>query len=249
MNFNFYDEYKGYSTSDLLKIVNQPGDYQPAAIEAATLILKERQVSQQDVQAVTEHFETIALQKHARSEKITSYKNKVADFLEAILRPGTEVNSVKWINIILVILPIQFIWQAFAAWEQIYRLFSHGGHEFDYLMCLIQVIQLVFIAIVFYLLLKKKRWGWILLFVDNFGSLIYGLYNLISYSGYDYLYFGNSLDSLIIGLLIKSLIVVFLWRKDISDYFQVSAKAKRNTVLITPLICVLFHIILILLLG
>ena len=66
MDFNFYEEYKSYSNFELLKILKQPADYQPAAVDAATLILKEREVSEQENAEVNYHFEAIAQQQQLK---------------------------------------------------------------------------------------------------------------------------------------------------------------------------------------
>src|SRR6266487_3556660 len=99
MNFNFYDQYKNYSNIDLLKIVKQPDNYQAAAVEAATQILNERQVSETELQQVDKYFQDIDAKEQLKKDKINFYKEKTVDFLEPVLKPTTEVKPHKWINI------------------------------------------------------------------------------------------------------------------------------------------------------
>ena len=52
MNLDFYQLYRNYSNTELLKIVKQPGDYQTSAVTAATQILNERQVTAEEIQLI-----------------------------------------------------------------------------------------------------------------------------------------------------------------------------------------------------
>src|SRR5882762_8938072 len=98
MTFNFHDKYKDYSNIELLKIVRQPNEYQTDAVDAATSILKEREISETDIQHIDAYFKEIDTKAKLKSDKINSYKGKAADFLEPILKPGAEVKPVKWLN-------------------------------------------------------------------------------------------------------------------------------------------------------
>jgi hypothetical protein len=248
MNFNFYDLYKTYPTTELLKIIKQPGDYQPAAVDAATLILSQRQISQEDVEAVEGIFETEASQKQLRIEKFNSYKSKAADFFEAILLPGTEVKVVKWLNIIFIVIAFQCLWQVYTTYQSLRTLFKYDAYVYDYLITLPSVVQLFYLPFLLYLLVKKKRWGWILLFVDTLGSVILMLYSVLSYSESQYFVIDTP-DMQIISIVIKTLLIFFLWRKDISDHFQVTESTKRKALWLTPLGCILVYFIIRLLFG
>jgi hypothetical protein len=49
MEFDFYNEFKNHSTVELLLITKEPEKYQPAALDAAEKLLRERNVSTADV--------------------------------------------------------------------------------------------------------------------------------------------------------------------------------------------------------
>lgn len=80
MDFDFYQLYKDYSNADLLKIVRQPGDYEPAAVSIATQILNERQISPEEILYVDQYFQDIESSKRAKKEKFDTIKNKATDF-------------------------------------------------------------------------------------------------------------------------------------------------------------------------
>lgn len=102
MSFNFQDQYKDYSNIELLKFVRQPTEYQTEAVDAATSILKERAISETDKQQVDTYFNKIEAKAKLKSDKLNSYKEKAADFLQPIIKPGPEVKPAKWLNILLL---------------------------------------------------------------------------------------------------------------------------------------------------
>ncbi|OQP66842.1 hypothetical protein A3860_00280 [Niastella vici] len=91
MTFDFYQQYKDYSTTDLLKIVKRPAEYQPAAVEAATQLLSERPVTSEEMQFVDQYFQDLEDSAKAKKEKIDALKNEATDLLEPILQPGENV--------------------------------------------------------------------------------------------------------------------------------------------------------------
>jgi len=109
MEFSFYDQYKSYSNFELLKILQQPEHYQPAAVEAATLLLKEREVSEQEQVEVTNHFEAIQQKEYVQKERINFVRNKLVSFFEPMVRSPNEVHPVKWLNFLLVITAYQYL--------------------------------------------------------------------------------------------------------------------------------------------
>ncbi|HET6995320.1 MAG TPA: hypothetical protein VFI06_10085, partial [Chitinophagaceae bacterium] len=98
MNFDFYQQYKNYSNTELLKIVKRPTDYQAAAVLVATQILTERQVTNEEIQLVEQYFQDIDSSAKTRKGKIDAVKDKAADFFEPVLHPSEKVEPAKWVN-------------------------------------------------------------------------------------------------------------------------------------------------------
>lgn len=73
----FTDRYKNYSNSELLKIIDNPNNFQPLAVETAKAIFESRQLSDEDIEIAKA---TIAIQrqeKEAHDEKEKSSAIKV----------------------------------------------------------------------------------------------------------------------------------------------------------------------------
>ena len=259
MNFDFFDKYKDYSNIDLLKIVRRPSEYQVAAVDAATQILSEREVTQSDIDQVDIHFDEIDTETKRKTDKINSYKEKTADFFQPVLKPTSEVKPEKWLNILLLVIGLQYLWTLYINVSDLLRFvkfvidcksygFDNSTETVSYWTCFsnrfdplvfFQIVTLIYVPIIFYLLFKRKRWGWILLFADT----LFGLISLISQS---YIFFkyqqyhqGDTV-SFFTQIIIKGLFVFFLWRNNISNFFNVTMEIKRKTAIVTMIVTVLF---------
>jgi hypothetical protein len=246
MQFNFYDQYKRYSNFDLLKILQQPGDYQPAAVQAAELILKEREVSDQEHAAVNNHFEAIQEKEQVKQEKINLVRNKVFDFFEPLIRPGNDFHPVKWLNVLLLITAGQYLADIFERLStgRFFPLavYTNGGLWY-YIFAFIDILSLVYVPWVIYMVLKRKRWGWII-FADTMFSLIVRISE--TYMLFKYIQFNEANPVMhFLTIIFRCVLLYFLWRKQVSDVFGVSAKTKKDTALMvligTPIFLVFIY--------
>lgn len=254
MDFNFYDLYKDYSTADLLKIVNRPDDYQPAAIDAATRILQERHVSEADIQEAN----NITLVDQLNKESIIAYKEKAKDFLEPVLQPSTEVQPQKWLNILLLVVAIQYVWTFFINGRDIINFIAavmdcekYGDsllHEtVTYWSCFssrfnvmlfFELFSLIYMPVTLYLLYKKYRWGWIIFFIDSVFVFVNTLGLVFLFFKYQHIYHVNP-TSYLFQLLIRGALVFFLWGDNIAMHFGVTRQIKRKLALTTVVITLL----------
>lgn len=263
MNFDFRDKYKDYSNIDLLKIVRRPTEYQVAAVDAATQILSARDVTQSEIEQVENHFNELNTEAIRKVAKINSYKEKTADFLEPVINPTSEVKPEKWLNILLLVIGLQYLWilciNIIGLVKFIKYVIECKSYGFDrstetvsYWICFssrvdpfifFQILTLIYVPIIFYLLFKRKRWGWILLFADT----LFGLISLVSQSyiffKYQQYHHGDTFY-FFIQIIIKGLFVFFLWRDYISDFFYVTKEAKKKTVIVTTIVTVLFILLI-----
>jgi len=259
MNFDFYDIYKDYSNIDLLKIVMRPTEYQVAAVDAATQILSAREVTQSELEQVDNYFDEIDTETKRKTDKINLYKEKTADFFESVLKPTSEVKPEKWLNILLLVIGLQYLWTLYINLSDLVRFvkfvidcksygFDNSTETVSYWTCFssrvdpivfFQIVTLIYVPIIFYLLFKRKRWGWILLFADT----LFGLISLISqsYIFFKYQqYYQSDTVSFFTRIIIKGLFAFFLWRNYISDFFNVTMEIKKKTAIVTTLIALLF---------
>jgi hypothetical protein len=245
MGFNFYQQYQEYSNIELLKIIKRPADYQPAAVEAAASILKGRQVNPEEIAFIEQYFQDIDNREKLQKEKLDAIKNKTVDFFEPVLQPQNEVEPAKWLNIFLLVLALQYSWIAFNAVKHIIHFFgcAYCSWVIDFYF---EVLSLIYIPVVFFLLLRKNRWGWIILFADNLFSLILILSQSYIFFKYQYIHQGSVSDFLF-SILIRLSFVVFLWNKKISGYFNIMPRIKFKTAIIASVAAMFFIVVTMLL--
>lgn len=231
MNFDFYQQYKDYSNIDLLKIIKRPDDYQPAAVTVATQLLSERQVTSEEVHLIDKYFQEIDNSAKDKSEKIDKVKTKVSDFLEPVLQPSKKVEPDKWINILLLVIALQYLWS----------LFQIAKHVISFLQCdfcsiditlIAALLTSIYVPLIFYLLFKRRRWGWILLFADNLFSVVSRVSQSYLFFKYQSIHHGD-ITSFLLPILVKTAFVFFLWRDSIANHFRVSDATKKKTALVT----------------
>lgn len=258
MNFDFHDKYKDYSNIDLLKILRRRTEYQVAAVDTATQILSSREVTQSDLEQVDKYFYEINTVSKRKIDKINSYKDKTADFFEPVLNPTTEVKPEKWLNILLLVIGLQYLWTLYINISDFVKFikyviicksygFESNTTTVSYWTCFsnqfnplifFQILTLIYVPIIFYLLFKKKRWGWILLFADNLFGLISTLSQSYIFFKYEQYHHGDTI-LFFTQILIKGLFVFFLWRNYISEFFSVSKETKKKTAIVTTIITLL----------
>jgi hypothetical protein len=229
MQIDFYNEFRNSSTVQLLIITREPEKYQPAAIEAAERLLRERNISPTELDAANQQLVQEADDRLARSERMNAYKEQVADVLESVLIPNTSVNPAKWFRLFLVTYALLYA----------RTLYNVVKTQMDFLHCknchgdfsmLGGPINAIFLTIVFYCLLKNRRWGWILLMFSNTIGVMAGLVMLPALYRIRYInLFPISPVSLIFSFGVPLLYVVFLWRPSIAEFFGVDVQTRRRT--------------------
>ena len=231
MNFDFYQLYKDYSNTELLRIVKQPTEYQPAAVVVATQILNERQVTVEEMLLVDQQLHDIDAGAKAKKEKIDALKDQATDILEPFLHPGENVEPSKWINILLLVIAIQYAWGLFGTVRRLFRFLQCNYCKLD-ISFSAELLTLLYVPLVFFLVFKRRRWGWILLFADNLFALIATLSESYIFFKYQRIY-NSDITSFVLPILIKAAFAFFLWRDPIAYHFGISHETKKKTAIIT----------------
>ena len=238
MSNGFLNTFQQYSNVELLKIVKRPADYQPEAINAAAEILTSRNVSEQELNEVEFFYYNIDLKEQEKQEKLNAINDKVTDFLEPLLQPKTETNPGKWLNVFLLFIAIQYLWYIFKTVERFIDFYkNHYLFDFTYAG---DVLTLFYVPLVFYLLYKRKKWGWILLFADaafSGSSLLSESWILFKYQD---IHHGN-VSTFLWSVFAEVALVIFLWRPEIADWFGIDEKEKKKFVIrIAAVVAALF---------
>ena len=238
----FSESYKNYTNVQLLKIVNRPEDYQPKAVETAKILLESRTVLESEIREVEEFYLNLKQNEIKKQEKINFIKNKAIELVQPIILPNKEFKPRIWLKILLIVLALQYVWLFY---QSIIYFFVQVNFNFD-IFSFIQIISLLYFSLILYLLFRKKKWGWILLFSDNLFVFLSNLVRIFHYIKHQN-YYEESFIEIIFPILIRAAFLTFLLRKDVSDYFKVTRKLKIKTLLIVVIVTIITITILALL--
>ena len=244
MQSDFYNLYKDYSTTELLKILRQSADYQPDAVAAAEHLLNTREISEQDREYVDKHFQLIEESIKAREQKLQGYKAVVTDFLEPVLEPSAPMNPAKWLKFVLLLIVISYTWSFYSTIVHFIHLFGYNDHHLFDVSDSADVLNLVYVPIVFYLLFKRNRWGWMLLFADNFICIFSQFASLIPFYFYQLAYHPSySLPAYINTAaiaqgLLRIALAYFLWSPSMADFFGVNVQVKKRTLQVSIVLAI-----------
>jgi hypothetical protein len=237
-DINFYDQFRQYSTTDLLRISLQPDHYQPEAVSAADRLLKERETSPDERQQVEQ-----ALREEASiPDRFTAYKEKVAEAMQPMIAPSPDY-------------PAQ--WFSFFKWT--FAAFCVYNYYLVIKFCIVfwrcpdcegigsliyELFYIAYLTITFFLLAKKRRWGWILLFTGAVISVF--LYGDILVARYKYREIGIFSPAYSISaILLPIALIAFLWQTRTGEFFAVDDRTKRQAaiagVVIGAALLVVFH--------
>lgn len=223
--------------------MQRPKDFQDAAVKAATDILDAREITEEDRTNVDQYFHDIEKKSLARKQRINMYKGKANEIFEPILKPDEEVKPNKWVNILLIVIALYYLWTIYNGVVSLIG-YVQCPECYDFTQFYGIILSLLYIPIVFYLLLKRKRWGWILLFTANLFAFILALSNIYFFFRYQEIHNGDT-RMFVLDLLMRGAFVYFLWKPLIAGHFGVSDETKKRTAWVTTaltlcLILVLF---------
>lgn len=229
MSFNFFEQYQNYSNVQLLEITLQPEAYQQQAVEAADRILKGRQVSATEMAGAEASLRSREEQKQAQKEKADVFKTKARDIVEAVLQPAADVEPHKWLNIFLIAVGAQYLISLYFTLGDFFSFMRSQGYVKDPLAFVIYPAQILYMPVVFYLLLKRNRRGWVLLVIASVLTTLTAFTGLFMASKYQSMHSGQ-VAFYIFRALLNGGLLVFLLKKEVAVYFGISAGLKKRTI-------------------
>ena len=238
MKLNFHDIFQQYSTAKLLAILQQPEQYQPEAVAAADNILQERIISPEDRQEAESLINSPATAPSPLAGKLHALGEKTGSLLDPLLHPQEAVPAQKWLNILLLLMALQYGWVIYRAVQSLRYWWEVDGESVD-VSLLFTVLNLAYIPLLFYGLLKKRRWGWILLYADNIFTLTGQVYQLQILLRFPDDYEANT-SQLLLLMLIRAAFILFLGRIRIRNLFRISVRTRLSTALLSVLAALLY---------
>jgi hypothetical protein len=162
----FTTTYKSLSTDKLLDIIENSGDYQAVAVEAAQLEIESRKLSQEqlaEARALQTVRQTERAKKQERSEalenKLKTFGTSIAGTLNPI-KPEPPTTR-RHINLILLIITALLLYHLYNYFGLLKYMLTNEEAEWDLSMIYL-FSALPILAVIITLFWQRKRSGWIL---------------------------------------------------------------------------------------
>jgi hypothetical protein len=192
----YYDRYNQYSTADLINIVREKDHYESAAVLAAEQLLQERKVS---------------------------FSDQAADGVQPLTRPSAESQPEKWYRIFLVVYGLwcaRDLYRVVRYFIQTQQMLGLGLEDFVY-----NGVILAQDALLFVLIIQKRRWGWILMAAANTMMFFINLTFFVEMLKFR-LIGVNAMPDLY-SALFNLAVVAFLWRRAAAEFFGVEPVIRK----------------------
>jgi hypothetical protein len=244
----FSEKFKTYSNTDLLRVIENPNDYQFQAVETAKTIFSDRQLSEMEIKIAKDELETERQEKSKKEQQKLAVENKIKDVGKSIFDHINPIQkeiptSEKTIRIISILFGGLFLFQLYKEFGMLRFMFTNNYAEWDFSMALyfLPLIVIPTATILFYL---RKKTGWLLL-------AIFLTYSAISAIGMSILTMNmvpsgiEILDNLFPQILPLTYILGFvfyvgvIWtisRENMRTIYSISKQTMILTVTITALI-------------
>jgi hypothetical protein len=229
MEFNFYDRYKDYTVAQLLTMLKNPQDYQPAAMEAVNRIIVERGITE-------EYLQQADVMEEAEEEIAADGKQ------DLLPEHWEETKPPKWVTIVLVVVALQLVWSFFSTLYWFYKFVSLGLFNPGYLP---NFSSLVYLPVTGFFLLKRQPWGWILLSVGSLFLLITAIGTVLTFTWYSRFYNGELYGPLY-KIAFNAGLLFCLWKPAMHFYFGAPESYKKRTFYVGSGFALLFMLIVIL---
>jgi hypothetical protein len=244
---NFSEYYKTISDTELLNILDNPGDYQPLAVEAAEKEFAGRQLSDTAINEARQPLVTRQTQREKEKEKAKAVETKIKaaghTFIDTINPIQTGIPSTeKTIRLIVIVFAGIFLFSLFKNFE-LYRAYFSDISRFPLESILFLLPQLLF-AVAVFTFWKRKSIGWTLMTVFLTFSIVVALWSLLQsftwkpsgHPGLDNLFPRPSPIPSIIQLIFLIAALYVLCKQNIREVFAIDKKRIAMTIVITTLV-------------
>jgi hypothetical protein len=219
MEFDYYALYKDWSTLDLVRVARTPNDYAPDAVSVAKQILWERRVSPEEMDAAEWELAQAEMAAATGKPRISDYIERITEVFRPERSDRPEGAPV-WFMVLLVFYGLYYMVNMYAFIRLLFLLHRCIDCVPEMRVMLWSIFFEVYVTVCFYLLLKQKKLGWTLLFIQ---VVIQGCQLLLKiFSAYEHnLDLSLLIPYYILPLSIYGTIGILLWRPAVLAFFGI----------------------------
>ncbi|WP_341837148.1 hypothetical protein WJU16_04615 [Chitinophaga pollutisoli] len=248
---SFAQLYKTWPTDQLLDIINNPGDYQPVALEAARMELDSRQLSGSEMESAAAIQAGRQQEKADRQQKVASIKQNFQSAGTAIaeaLRPieQTTPTADRTIKYLALLLGGLALWELYSDFRFLAAMFTDASAEWD-LSVSLHFLPLFVFPCAALLLWFRKKGGWVLATgffsmsaISVLMTLKLAIWSRVIHTQlYDSFFSPPSPQRFIVPLIIHIGAIWFLSKANIRSVFHISKPVMFLTIGVGVLLFVL----------
>lgn len=252
MNKDFFAQlYKTWPADQLLDIINNPGDYQPVALEVARMELDSRRLSGAEMESAVAIQAGRQQEKADRQRKAASVKQSIQSAGTTIaeaLRPAEQSTNTadRAIKYLALLLGGLALWELYTEFRYLAAMFTDASAEWDLSACLHFLPLFVFPCAALLLWFRKKG-GWVLAMgffsmsaISVLMTLILAIWSRVIHTQlYDSFFSPPSPLRFIVPLIIHCGAIWFLSKANIRSVFRISKPVLILTIVAGVLVFVL----------
>lgn len=213
MKNTYLNTLKNLSNKELIEITINSESYESEAVQIANDFILERNIDESEINKVKFELDRISFEKEKRRNQINSLTEQVKVFFKPIFSHSDEISPKKWLNSFIFLVAIQFIWI-------LIELLSSFSSVYDPFDMAYYIMIFTYIITVSYLLLKRKKWGWILLFGEKLLIIFFSIVFFIVFLINDILP-EKEVGEFFWAFLISIVFISFLMKKEIYSFFNI----------------------------
>ena len=162
----FTARYKTLRNTSLLKIIDNPNDYQPLAVEAAEIELAGRLISEDEFASARAENAIEIKEKQAKNAKRTAFENKIKDISSSIIDTihpiqQTTPSTNRMIAMLCIILGLMSVIEAFREFGFI-KFMLFDARALGFIEGVFYLFLLLVLPVAVFLFWRRKKSGWVL---------------------------------------------------------------------------------------
>jgi len=249
----FADRYKKLSNSELLDILQHPGNYQPLAVEAAKNEMASRQLSEEDIYEARQTLLARQFKKDQLNEKNELLKSKLIEagnVLYDTINPiqTSPASAIKLVRLISIVFTGLILYQLVNDFQLITFILRGKETGFGFTLYLFPLLIEISGTILFWL---KNQVGWILLSLFCSLSLVETCWSAYMYIKWQLekkeFFFSIGFPSpvvMIVSMLLFVATIYVLCRKDIREIYRIDNPIMKLFLIAGTVLGILFIFIM-----
>ena len=213
-----YSKYlRTLTNQELIEITLDSDIYEIESIKKAHEIISERNISKEDINYATLHFIKAQDKQTDQANYISSFQKKAIDFFKPIFSHDEDITPKKWVNSFLFLVGIQVVWGFIV-------ILTSLNAYLDSVTIIYYGLVLSYLVVIVFLLYKKKKWGWILLFSNYLISGVTSVISILVFIKFSEYADQSEMGEFLIGIIVNAVFITFLIKSEIYSYFSITTE-------------------------